>query len=215
MPGSGTQSWAENSQVDCHRTVASHPGVVCSWPQSLPVQAVALLGPGEQDLGVRAVTEGGRVWMGMASVLVLLLVLKGGPHGNGCSIYPVASPPTLRSPLHLVELGQHRASLLLFLVLLHLGLQPSVVLQGLFPPFHCHVEAREYAAEPVGYSLVRNRLLMWGCIRQSLLTQKHVQYTYYVMCQSHKALRLWGLYRWDDVGGRQYWGLSSDPSGRL
>jgi hypothetical protein len=61
VPGSGTQSWVGNSQVGCHRTAASHPGVVYSWPQSLPAQDVALLGPGEQDLGVRAVTEGGRV----------------------------------------------------------------------------------------------------------------------------------------------------------
>lgn len=67
-------------------------------------------------------------------------------------------------PLHLVELGQHRASLLLFLVLLHLGLQPPVVLQGLLPPFHCHVEAWEYAAKPVGHSLVGKRLVTWGCI---------------------------------------------------
>lgn len=161
VPGSGTQSWAGNSQGGCHRTVASHPGVVCSWPQSLPVQALALLWPGEQDLGVRAVTEGGEVWVGTASVPVLL-ALNAGPCGNGCSVYPVASPPTFPSPLHLVELGQHRASLLLFLVLLHLGLQPPVVLQGLLAPFHCHVEAWEYAAEPVGHSMVGNRLVMWG-----------------------------------------------------
>lgn len=63
-----------------------------------------------------------------------------------------------------MELGQHGASLLLFLVLLHLGLQPPVVLQGLLPPLHRHVEAWEYAAEPVGHSLVGNRLLMWGCV---------------------------------------------------
>lgn len=110
---------------------------------------------------------------GIASVLVPL-VLKGGPCGNGCSVYPVTSP------LYLVELGQHGASLLLFFVLLHLGLQSPVVLQGLLPTLHRHVEAREYAAEPVGHSLVGNRLLMSGCILQSLLTQKHVQHTYYV-----------------------------------
>lgn len=67
--------------------------------------------------------------------------------------------PSLLLPLYLVELGQHRASLLLFLVLLHLGLQPPVVLQGLLPPFHCHVEAWEYAAKPAGHSLVGTGLL--------------------------------------------------------
>lgn len=91
-------------------------------------------------------------------------------------VLPRPSLPTL----YLVELGQHRASLLLFLVLLHLGLQPPVVLQGLLPPFHCHVEAWEHAAKPVGHSLVRNRLVTWGCTCQSPLTQKHVQHTYYV-----------------------------------
>lgn len=70
---------------------------------------------------------------------------------------PCCSPSPSRAQ-YLVELGQHWASLLLFLVLLHLGLQPPVVLQGLLPPLHCHVEAWEYAAKPVGHSRVRTGL---------------------------------------------------------
>lgn len=52
---------------------------------------------------------------------------------------------------YLVEFGQHGPRLLLLLVLLHLGLQPPVVLQGLLPPLHGHVEAWEDTAEPVGH----------------------------------------------------------------
>lgn len=197
VPGSGTQSWAGNSQVGCHRTVASHPGVVCSWPQSLPVQAVALLGPGEQDLGVRqgvGGTEGGRVWVGMKEAPWQRLL------GLPCCFFP--TPPV---PPHLMELGQHRTSLLLFLILLHLGLQPPVVLQGLLPPFHCHVEAWEYAAEPVGHSVAGNRLLVWGCIH-SLYLLKDTCGTP-TMCQSHTP-RLWGLCRRDDLSSRQSQGSS-------
>lgn len=60
---------------------------------------------------------------------------------------PWSTPP---SPFtrYLVEFGQHGPRLLLLLVLLHLGLQSPVVLQGLLPPFHRHVEAREDTAEP-------------------------------------------------------------------
>lgn len=63
-----------------------------------------------------------------------------------------ASTPTSPFSWYLVEFGQHGPRLLLLLILLHLGLQPPVVLQGLLPPFHRHVEAREDAAEPARHS---------------------------------------------------------------
>lgn len=63
-----------------------------------------------------------------------------GPHGFR------STPGT--SSWYLVEFGQYRSRLLLLLVLLHLGLEPSVVLQGLLPPFHCHIETWEHTAEP-------------------------------------------------------------------
>lgn len=61
--------------------------------------------------------------------------------GQGC---PKASGP------YLVQLGEDGAGSLLLLVLLHLGLQALVVLQGLLAALHCHVQAGEHAAEPAG-----------------------------------------------------------------
>lgn len=88
-----------------------------------------------------------------------------GPHGFR------STPST--SSWYLVEFGQYRSRLLLLLVLLHLGLEPSVVLQGLLPPFHCHIETWEHTAEPgkTGPFLE----LQAG---SSLLIQKHILSVY-------------------------------------
>lgn len=89
--GSATQSWAGSSRGGCRRTVASLPGAVCSWPQSHPAQAVVLLGPGEQDPGVKALSAGGRVQMygwGWGQ----LVPRQRGPCCNGPLVHPFLLP---------------------------------------------------------------------------------------------------------------------------
>lgn len=87
-------------------------------------------------------------------------------------------PAPAPSPRYLVEFGQHWPCLLLLLVLLHLGLQPPVVLQGLLPPLHRHVEAREDTAKPAGHSGSETGLFLELQAGSSSLIQKYVSSAY-------------------------------------
>lgn len=75
-----------------------------------------------------------------------------GPHGL------LLAPPL--PAWYLVEFGQHWPCLLLLLILLHFGLQSLVVLQGLLPPFHGHVEAWEDTAKPANTARLDEGLLL-------------------------------------------------------
>lgn len=72
------------------------------------------------------------------------------PTGKCSDLLPCGWEGSSAWALYLMQLGQDGPRLLLFLILLHLGLQPLVILESLFAPFHCHVQTGKDATEPAG-----------------------------------------------------------------
>lgn len=109
-------------------------------------------------LGFEVLTDGPELFPGLATRPEASALGADWHEHLGCWPSPPGTAwgpgPAPLSPQYLVELGQHGPRLLLLLVFLHLGLQPPVVLQGLLPPFHGHVEAWEDTAEPVATQLI-------------------------------------------------------------